>query len=226
MKSSLLCVLIAAAAAVPAAAAPLVVRSAGPSAKAWPPGRAVDESRPVVLRAGDVVTVLAPSGARTLRGPGTFRLASAAGAAPAFNPRARFSATRGPGGSVAPSAPGLWEVDASAGGTVCLREGDPVLLWRPAADSEGALELAPAAGSGAELVAWPAGRAMQRWPERLPAADGSEYRLKWAGEGKPVRLRFRTLPAAGADATDLARAFIDRGCEAQLDRLLKTAPQQ
>ena len=71
--------------AAPAVAAPLVVRSAGPSAKAYPPGRAVGENAPLILKAGDVVTVLAASGARTLRGPGSFRIAAGA-TAPPFNP--------------------------------------------------------------------------------------------------------------------------------------------
>ncbi|MET1110710.1 MAG: hypothetical protein ABWX67_04195, partial [Allosphingosinicella sp.] len=114
--------------AAPAAlmATPLVVRSAGPSAKAYPPGRAVGENTPVVLKAGDVVTVLAPSGARTLRGPGTFKVAGGGGA-PAFNARARFSAMRGPD---VPPSPGLWDVDVSRSGNVCLADPSQVILWR------------------------------------------------------------------------------------------------
>src|SRR5215213_105459 len=102
--------------AAPAAlfATPLVVRSLGPSSKLYPPGRAVGDNMPLVLKAGDVVTVLAPSGARTLRGPGTFKVASA-GSAPPFNPRSRFGAMRG---AEVPPAPGLWDVDVSKGGNV------------------------------------------------------------------------------------------------------------
>lgn len=214
----------AAALALPAAlaAAPLVVRSAGPSAKAWPPGRPVAENTAVVLKAGDVVTVLAPSGARTLRGPGTFKLAGGS-AAPAFNPRARFSAMRGP---EVPPAPGLWDVDVSTGGTVCLPAADPVLLWRAPVDADSTLELVPAAGAGPQQLAWPAGKTMQRWPQQLAVADGSEYSVRWAGAGEAVRLRFKTLAAAGDDPTALAKAFIDNGCDAQLDRLVRSAPQE
>jgi hypothetical protein len=200
-------------------AAPLVVRSLGPSAKAYPPGRAVGENTPLILKAGDVVTVLAPSGARTLRGPGTFKVAGGSSAAP-FNPRARFSAMRG---AEVPPAPGLWDVDVSRSGNVCLADPGQVVLWRPSSEAEATLEVIPAAGGG-QPVAWPAGRLVQRWPQQLPIADGAEYSLKWAGAGEPTRLRFKTLAAVGDDPTALAKALIDNGCEAQLDLLIKAAP--
>lgn len=209
--------------AAPAAvtATPLVVRSAGPSAKAYPPGRAVGENTPVVLKAGDVVTVLAPSGARTLRGPGTFKVAGG-GTAPAFNTRSRFSAMRGPD---VPPSPGLWDVDVSRSGNVCLADPAWVVLWRPAAAADATLQVTPAAGAG-QPVAWPAGRLVQRWPEQLPIADGAEYSLKWADSGESTRLRFKTLAAVGDDPTALAAALIDKGCQAQLDLLIKAAPEE
>lgn len=209
--------------AAPAAlmATPLVVRSAGPSAKSYPPGRAVGENMPVILKAGDVVTVLAPSGARTLRGPGTFKVAGG-GTAPAFNARSRFSAMRGPD---VPPSPGLWDVDVSKSGNVCLADAGQVVLWRPAAAADATLQVTPAAGPG-HPVAWPAGRLVQRWPQQLPIADGAEYSLKWTDAGEPTRLRFKTLAAVGDDPTALAKALIDNGCQSQLDLLLKAAPQE
>jgi len=202
-------------------ATPLVVRSAGPSAKSYPPGRAVGENTPVILKAGDVVTVLAPSGARTLRGPGTFKVAGG-GTAPAFNARSRFSAMRGP---EVPPSPGLWDVDVSKSGNVCLADAGQVILWRPAAAADATLQVIPAGGAG-QPVAWPAGRLVQRWPQQLPIADGAEYSLRWADSGEPTRLKFRTLAALGDDPTILAKALIDNGCEAQLELLLKAAPQE
>jgi hypothetical protein len=219
LKAAAAAAILAAPAAL--AAAPLVVRSAGPSAKAYPPGRAVGENTPVVLKAGDVVTVLAPSGARTLRGPGTFKVAGG-GTAPAFNARSRFSAMRGP---EVPPSPGLWDVDVSKSGNVCLADPAQVILWRPAAAAETTLQVTPAAGAG-QPVAWPAGRLVQRWPQQLPMSDGAEYSLKWAESGEPTRLKFKTLAAVGDDPTLLAKALIDNGCQAQLDLLLKAAPQE
>lgn len=208
------------AAPVALSASPLVVRSQGPSSKAFPPGRAVGENVPLVLKAGDVVTVLAPSGAKTLRGPGTFKVAG--GSAPAFNPRSRFGAMRGP---ETPHAPGLFDVDVSKSGNVCLADSGPVILWRPTSSVDATLHVAPPAGAGQE-VAWAAGRLVQRWPQQLPIADGSEYSVKWADEAQARRLRFKTLAAAGDDPTALAKAFIDNGCEAQLDILLSAAPKE
>ena len=209
------------AAPVAVAATPLVVRSVGPSAKAYPPGRAVGENTPVVLKAGDVVTVLAPSGARTLRGPGIFKVAGG-GTAPAFNTRSRFSAMRGPD---VPPSPGLWDVDVSRSGNFCLADSAQVILWRPAAAADATLQVIPAAGGG-QPVAWPAGRLVQRWPRQLPIADGAEYSLKWADSGEPTRLRFKTLAAIGDDPTALAAALIDKDCQAQLDLLIGAAPQE
>lgn len=219
MRAAAAAALLAAPAAL--TATPLVVRSAGPSAKSYPPGRAVGENTPVVLKAGDVVTVLAPSGARTLRGPGTFKVAGGGGA-PAFNARARFSAMRGP---EVPPSPGLWDVDVSKSGNVCFAEAGQVLLWRPAGAAEATLQVTPAAGAG-QPVAWPAGRLVQRWPQQLPIADGAEYSLKWAGAGAPTRLRFKTLAAVGDDPILLAKALIDNGCDAQLDLLIRNAPTE
>ncbi len=219
LKAAAAAAILAAPAAL--AAAPLVVRSAGPSAKSYPPGRAVGENMPVILKAGDVVTVLAPSGARTLRGPGTFKVAGG-GTAPAFNARSRFSAMRGP---EVPPSPGLWDVDVSKSGNVCLSDPARVVLWRPAAASDATLQVTPSTGAG-QPVAWPAGRLVQRWPQQLPIADGAEYSLKWADAGEPTRLKFKTVAATGDDPTVLAKALIDNGCEAQLDLLLKAAPQE
>jgi hypothetical protein len=202
-------------------ATPLVVRSTGPSAKAYPAGRAIGENSPLVLKAGDVVTVIAPSGARTLRGPGTFRVAGG-GSATAFNPRSRFGATRG---TDLPPAPGLWDVDVSRSGNFCLADPKQVLLWRPASSAETTLEVVPAAGGG-QSVTWAAGRIMQRWPQQLPIADGAEYSVKWADEAEARRLRFKTLSVGGDDPTVLAKAFIDHGCEAQLNRLIHEAPEE
>lgn len=219
LRAAAAAVLLAAPAAL--MATPLVVRSAGPSAKSYPPGRAVGENMPVVLKAGDVVTVLAPSGARTLRGPGTFKVAGG-GSAPAFNARSRFSAMRGP---EVPPSPGLWDVDVSKSGNVCLANSAQVVLWHPARAANATLQVTPATGAG-QPVAWPAGRLVQRWPQQLPIADGAEFSLQWAGAGEPTRLRFKTLAAVGDDPTVLAKALIDHGCEAQLDLLLKAAPQE
>ena len=50
----------------------VVVKSLGPSSKAYPPGKTLPESAKITLQGGDIVTVLGPASAQTLRGPGNF----------------------------------------------------------------------------------------------------------------------------------------------------------
>src|SRR5437868_15147415 len=108
----------------------VVVKSLGPSAKSYPPGKTLPESAKISLQGGDIVTVLGPASAQTLRGPGNFdarqvALASAAGQ------RGRFGALRA---SEVAHNPSIWDIDASAGGKVCVSEASPLQVWR--ADSQ------------------------------------------------------------------------------------------
>ena len=68
-------ILLAATLAMTTAAAPtkvLIVRSAGPSAKSYPPGRSLPENARITLAMGDTLTLLGSAGTLTLRGPGKF----------------------------------------------------------------------------------------------------------------------------------------------------------
>ena len=62
-----------------AAAAVLVVRSSGPSAKIYKTGKALPDNSKITLKANDTVTLLDSRGTRTLRGPGTFDVSASAG---------------------------------------------------------------------------------------------------------------------------------------------------
>src|ERR1700740_780776 len=72
------CALALSMGAVAAEAAVLVVRSSGPSAKAYPAGKAVPEAQTITLKANDVVILLDSRGTRTLRGPGKFSATASA----------------------------------------------------------------------------------------------------------------------------------------------------
>ena len=108
----------------------VVVKSLGPSAKSYPPGKTLSETAKIILLGGDVVTVIGPSSAQTLRGPGNFdakqvALSSAAGQ------RGRFGALRA---SEVAHNPSIWDVDVSQSGKICVSDASKVQLWRP--DSE------------------------------------------------------------------------------------------
>src|SRR5215210_4460563 len=86
------------------AAAVLVVRSSGPSAPAYPPGKALPDTHVLKLKATDSIVLLDSRGTRTLRGPGSFSVLASAtpagattGSAGTSARRVRLGAVRGAG---------------------------------------------------------------------------------------------------------------------------------
>src|SRR3954453_13544358 len=141
----------------------VVVKSLGPSAKAYPPGKTLPESAKINLQGGDIVTVLGPASAQTLRGPGNFdakqvTLASAAGQ------RGRFGALRA--AEVAHN-PSVWDIDASQGGKICVRVASKMQMWRPDIETPATVQIHSADGATQEL-SWAAGNALTAWPAALP----------------------------------------------------------
>jgi len=205
----------------------LVVRSTGPSAKAYPPGKALAPTARLTLRAGDAIVLLDGRGTRILRGPGNFT----AGAAAQVGTRSALTVNNG--GRIgrvgasrtaedAPRSPSIWHVDATQSATVCVADSRNVLLWRPNATQTVNLNIAPATGGNAQTVAWTAGQSTLAWPAGLRIANNSEYRLSVAGVAVPTRLRFRVLSSAPTGLEAQAQSFIQNGCQAQLDVLIDT----
>lgn len=200
-----------------ATAKAIVVRSIGPSAKAYPPGKALPDSAKISLQQGDSVTVVGTNSARTLRGPGTFP-AAASGAqelAMAASRRSRFGAMRS--GELALN-PSPWNLDVTQSGTVCAT-GKSLKIWRPEVGE--AAKLTITKGSGPPTtVSWPAGKATVDWPSALPITEGADYRLALAGGAETQSVRFAVLPAIPAEAADTAQALVEHGCQNQLDVLV------
>lgn len=217
MASRLLIALALIAFAAPAMAAKqIVVRSSGPSAKAYPVGKALDEGAQVSLRAGDTLTVLGPAKARILKGPGSFKLAAVAETSP-YSRRSRFSARRGP-----PLPRGPWAIDVEQSGAVCVPAKQPLSLWRSSGDGESTVTITGKSGKPLTL-SWAAGEQMLRWPGQMPLADGLAYRVKLAGQKAASEWTIRSLGAIQMDRSATAEAFLDRGCGAQLDALVERA---
>src|SRR5438270_4587107 len=119
----------------------VVVKSLGPSAKVYPPGKTLPETAKISLQGGDVITVIGPASAQTLRGPGNFdakqvTLASAAGQ------RGRFGALRA---SEVAHNPSIWDIEASAGGRVCVCAASLLQVWRADSEARTTVQLGPAA---------------------------------------------------------------------------------
>src|SRR5690348_18360783 len=114
----------------------VVVKSLGPSAKAYPPGKTLPPSAKIALKGGDVVTVLGPNSAQTLRGPGNFD-ASQVSLASASSQRGRFGALRA--AEVAHN-PSIWDIDVTQSGKVCVTDAKKLQLWRPDTDAAADIE--------------------------------------------------------------------------------------
>lgn len=237
--AALICVGLAGA----AAAETLVVRSSGPSAKSYPPGKAIPESQKIVLKANDQIVILDGRGTRTLKGPGTFsptvassvatdsRSTFAALVTQRSERRARIGAVRGatvanPGGT---RSPNIWFVDMERSSSTCVTDPARVTMWRAEPAEPAAVTVTRLSDGKAETVNWLRGQSTHVWPEALPVNDGAEYRLTWPGQMQPTLLKFAVLgsnPQGGLE--NMAAALIKNGCEAQLDLLIETVaiPEQ
>lgn len=221
--------------AMPAAAMAdvLVVRSIGPSAAAYKPGRKLADTAAIALKAGDQITLLDNKGTRTLKGPGSFTasssgspaasssLASLAGQ-PAAR-RARTGAVRDVRALAETVRPNIWMVDAGTPGTVCVPAGDAVSIWRKDAEVAGVTTITGPGGANGQID-WIKGQSMQPWPATLPVQAGASYMLKGASVGaEGTALKFATVNSPPSDLSGLGGVLIEQGCTAQLDMLLATS---
>jgi len=196
----------------------VVVKSLGPSAKAYPPGKTLPPSAKITLQGGDVVTVLGPSSAQTLRGPGNFdaaqvSLASAAGQ------RGRFGSLRA--AEVAHN-PSIWDVDVSQGGKVCVADASKLKVWRPDSEAASTVTIRGADGSTQQL-SWAAGSALTAWPAALPVKSGASYQVEWPETGEKSSLDIVTVQSPPTDLVGAAQVLIQNGCQKQLDLLVEGA---
>ena len=196
----------------------VVVKSLGPSAKAYPPGKTLPPSAKITLQGGDVVTVLGPSSAQTLRGPGNFdagqiSLASAAGQ------RGRFGALRA--AEVAHN-PSIWDVDVSESGKVCVTDPANLRVWRSDSEAESTVTIRDLDGNSRQLT-WAAGKALTQWPAALPIKNGASYQIEWPETGDSSSLNVVTVQSPPADLVGAAQVLIQNGCQKQLDLLVESA---
>src|SRR5437762_1476487 len=180
----------------------VVVKSLGPSAKSYPPGKTLPETAKISLQGGDVVTVLGPASAQTLRGPGNFdakqvALASAAGQ------RGRFGALRAI--EIAHN-PSIWDIDASAGGKVCVADASKLQLWRSDSETPVTVRIRSAEGRTQEL-SWASGKALAPWPSALPIKNGAEYSVEWPDGGDTSKLNVVTVASPPADLIGAAQVL-------------------
>jgi hypothetical protein len=219
--------LIAATAATTAAANVLVVRSSGPSASAYAPGKSLPDNARLQLRAGDTVVVLGANGTRTFRGPGNF---SPSSAVQAGSQTVQGSAGRARVGAVrsAPIIPSsnpasIWQVDPTQSGTACLVPSIGVKLWRANSGQTETLTITGPDGR-AQTVQWVAGQAMLDWPSTVSLANNADYQLRLSGSPVPARIHVRTLDRPPQSVQEVAETLIRNQCTEQLDLLVAAQP--
>ena len=195
----------------------VVVKSLGPSAKAYPPGKTLPANAKITLQGGDVVTVIGPSAAQTLRGPGNFD-ASQMSLASAAGQRGRFSALRA--AQVAHN-PSIWDIDVTQSGKVCVTDASKVQLWRPDSDGAATLQIHSADGQSQKL-SWIAGKALTAWPAALPIKNG-EYQIEWSDTGDKSSVEVVNVGSVPSDLVGTAQVLIQNGCQNQLDLLVAGA---
>jgi hypothetical protein len=201
-----------------AMASVVVVKSLGPSSKAYPPGKTLSESAKITLQGGDVVTVLGPAAAQTLRGPGNFA-AGQMTLASAESKRGRFGALRA---AEVATNPSIWDIDVTQSGKMCVTNASKVALWRPESEAEVKINIRSSEGKLQELD-WAAGKASALWPAALPIKAGAEYQLEWPETGDKSSMTFVAVPNTPVDLVGAAQVLIENGCQHQLDLLVEGA---
>ena len=215
--------------AMAAEAAVLVVRSSGPSAKAYPAGKALGENQPITLRNNDVVILLDSRGTRTLRGPGTYSSSVSAGGSTSASAalsgqsnarRSRVGAVRGaPTGAT--SGRNVWQADIGRSGNVCVANPADLGLYRAESSVARRVTVTEVGSNRAATVEFAAGQKNAPWPAALPVTVGNKYQIKGSGSGA-VTLNALPIAPVPAGLEGLAQNLIRNDCQAQLDVLIDT----
>lgn len=196
----------------------VVVKSLGPSSKAYPPGKTLPEKATITLQGGDVVTLLGPASAQTFRGPGNFAARQVAINVAAATSRGRFGALRA--AEVAHN-PSIWDIDVTQSGRMCVTNSGNLQLWRPDSETDVKINITSSEGKSQEL-SWAAGKASAHWPSSLPIKSGAKYQIEWP-EGDKSSVTFVSVPNAPPDLVGAAQVLIENGCQHQLDLLVESA---
>jgi len=226
--AALVSLVLLAGACISANAANLVVIEA--RSIALRPGQTVDSTKPLVLKEGQHVTLISPTGA-TIKLDGPYEKAPDADqtrAVPVANTLALLVTQRqarvGEVGTTRGSAPSVlpdpWVLDASRAGTVCLREGTEAVLWRPDPARDSELTVAPADRSWRAEAHWPAGtdRIMVQAPALI--RGGATYLVTLNGTQSAMKVE-NVPPILSNDPMRVAW-LAGKGCEAQAEALLRS----
>lgn len=201
-----------------ASAAVLVVRSSGPSAASYPPGKALPDTHVLKLKPTDSIVLLDSRGTRTLSGPGNFSVSASAAptatrTAASGARRVRLGAVRGAG------TRSVWQADLARSGNVCVANPRELTLYRPEAAKAADVTLTDSAGKSA-TIHFAADQWEASWPADLAVASGT--RVNVTGLSEPTTLTLQMLTPIPSGLEGMAQSLIRADCQAQLDVLIDT----
>ena len=206
----------------------IVVEARGIALK---PGTPVDSTKPLILKQGQHVTLISDSGATlSLDGPydkppavgggqGVTLAATLKGLATEQNARlSEVGTTRG--ATPAPPLPDAWVIDATRNGSVCLREGEAAVFWRPLASQSANLVIMPADRSWRAESSWTAGANRISPPTQVAVHGDAAYFVSLGGVESAINVS--TVPAALTNDEMRAAWMARKGCDRQAEALLRT----
>ncbi len=205
----------------------VVVESHGAPLK---PGEVIDDGTPLVLAAGQHVTLIAANGSTlSLDGP--------------YNAKPTGDGTTGPGladtlkslvvqnqsrtgdvgvvragGTVA--LPDPWVLDVTHPGNVCVRAGTRPVVWRATGHKPADLTITPLDRSWMVAATWPEGADRFELPPPFPVVGRSTYIVELNHARTAVTVN--VIPEAVSNDPMRAAWMIEKGCRAQAVALLKT----
>jgi hypothetical protein len=218
-----------------ASAKAIVIKSSGPSAKAFAPGKSVADNSTVTLKAGDIVTLLDGQGTRVLKGPGTFSTTvntqTSSNIATVLKNtgtrQVRTGAVRGAVSEAAVRPTNVWLVDTTKSATVCVADTSAVSFWNPTDEKGGSITLTRVSDGKSVPVELRPMQLVKAWPtSELPISDGVQYRVSRAGVETPVTLKFATIGANPQGVESTISGFVRAGCNGQLDLLVEAISPQ
>jgi hypothetical protein len=219
----------------------IIVKSGGPSAANYPPGKKLPATANIALKTGDVLTILDGKGTRTLRGPGSFNMSTTTSSGADTRTsltsllttnrarRARTGAVRNVSGSEATKtsrSPNLWFVDISQSTTACVNDLTNIQLWRPDQAQPLKVKISDVKTGASTSINYQKNQSLAIWQAgSFSPQDGASYAFSWAGLTKPVAIRIVTMGSNVEGLESTASALITKGCEAQLNLLVETVAQ-
>jgi hypothetical protein len=194
------------------------------------PGSSVDSSKPLVLKAGQHVTLISEQGA-TLSIDGPYDQPPSAGgggksigatlAALGTERNARTGEAGVTRGSAQNKLPTAWLFDVTRSGNVCLEEGQQPVFWRPDAHTATSLVVMPVDRSWKSQAPWPAGLDRLTVTTHVPVRGGAAYLVNYAGS--EYALAVSTVPANLANNPMREAWMVQKGCEAQAEALARSS---